>query len=208
MYRLYYFSPYQYTQQSCLLQCLQRNLIQTCNCTDPEYFSLFADQLDCLSDFELNCSANVWSNFDWKQCLNECPLECNRTVYTLTASSVQYIADKYVYLIKENRNLSSDFVTREVNADKASKSFVELSIFYDSLSYTYITESPKLDIISLIANIGGNLSLFMGISIFSFFELIEICIEIYLIKKFKKWCFNAFWVTFNFLNKQKSKTFF
>jgi hypothetical protein len=159
--------------------------MQTCGCIDPGYLSLYADKNDCLSDLELNCSSNVWSNFDWNQCLNECPLECNQTVYSLTASSVQFIADKYVYLLNEKQNLSSDFVTREINVDTLAKSFVEFSLFYDKLSYTYIDQSPKLDIISLMANIGGNLSLFMGISLFSFFEVIEILIEIYFIRRNK-----------------------
>jgi hypothetical protein len=78
---------------------------QTCGCIDPDYLSLYANENDCLSDLELNFSTNVWSNFDWNQCLNECPLECNQTVYTLTASSVQFIADKYVYLLKGNKNM-------------------------------------------------------------------------------------------------------
>lgn len=180
---MFYHSPYQYTQQSCLLQCLQRKLTQICDCTDPGYLSLYPEINDCITDLELNCSSSVWENIDWKQCLNDCPLECNQTIYTLTTSSVQFIGDKYAYLIIENKNLSSDFVTREINAYTASDSFVELFIFYESLSYTYMTESPKLDIIGLLASVGGNLSLFMGISIFSFFELIEIFIEIYLIRK-------------------------
>jgi hypothetical protein len=160
--------------------------MQTCGCIDPGYLSLYADKNDCLSDLELNCSSNVWSNFDWNQCLNECPLECNQTVYTLTASSVQFIADKYVYLLKEKQNLSSDFVTRGINEVSSSNSFVELSIFYDTLTYTLIYESAKMDKVGLMANLGGNLSLFMGISVFSFFEMIEILIEIRLIeRKFK-----------------------
>ena len=183
LYRLFYYSNYQYTQQSCLLQCLQRNLIQVCNCSDPGYLSLYMEKNDCITDAELDCSTRVWENFEWKQCLSDCPLECNQTIYTLTSSSVQFIGDRYVYLIKENKNLTRDFVTRVVTSQIASDSFVELSIFYDTLTYTYVTESPKLDVIALIANIGGNLSLFMGISIFSLFELIEIFIEIYLIKR-------------------------
>jgi len=183
LYRLFYYSRYQYTQQSCLLQCLQRTLIQVCNCTDPGYLSLYTNTNDCLTNNELNCSSKVWENFDWKQCLNDCPLECNQTIYSLTTSAVKFIGDKYVYLIRENKNLSADFVRREINARTASDSFVELSIFYDTLTYTYVTESPKLDVIGLMANVGGNLSLFMGISIFSLFELIEIFIETYLIKR-------------------------
>ncbi len=66
------------------------------------------------------------------------------------------------------KNLRSD-------ARSAKESFVKIGIIYDSLSYELWTE---LDIVSTLANIGGNLGLFMGVSIFSICEVIEVLIEI------------------------------
>jgi hypothetical protein len=131
----------------------------------------------------MNCTEKIWSTFNWSQCLSDCPLECNQTIYGLTTSSVKIIGDKYVYLIKENMNLSSDFVYNPIDAETAASSFVELSVFYETLSYTYTSETPKIDLIALIASLGGDLSLFLGVSIFSLFELIEIFIEIYMIRR-------------------------
>ncbi|CAF1115278.1 unnamed protein product, partial [Brachionus calyciflorus] len=51
-------------------------------------------------------------------------------------------------------------------------------IYYDRLGYELITEAEKMVIVDLISNIGGILGLFIGISILSFAELIEIFIEI------------------------------
>lgn len=131
----------------------------------------------------MNCSDRIWSTFNWSQCISDCPLECNQTIYGLTTSSVNIIGDKYVYLIKGNVNLSSDFVHTQINAETAASSFVELSVFYETLSYTHTSETPKIDLITLIASLGGDLSLFLGVSIFSLFELIEIFIEIYMIRR-------------------------
>jgi hypothetical protein len=39
-----------------------------------------------------------------------------------------------------------------------------------------------MNIISLLADIGGNLSLFLGISLFSFIEFFELLFEIYYAK--------------------------
>ena len=153
-YNLIYYSPYAYSQQRCLLQCLQYNLLENCSCTDSTYLSLFTNSKDCISDIELNCSYNVWQGFDWAGCLRDCPLECNSSSYSVEISSVEIIGDKYALLIKENRNLLADFVTKEITANAAANSFISLSIFYDTLGYTLITESPKMDIVSLVANIG------------------------------------------------------
>ena len=91
----------------------------------------------------------------------------------------------FIDFIKANKNLSSDFVTKPINSETVSKSIVSLNIFYESLSYTLSTESPQMDSISLLANIGGHLGLFLGVSVFSLCEIVEVAMEIILIK-FKK----------------------
>jgi hypothetical protein len=68
----------------------------------------------------------------------------------------------------------------------ARESFVRLNIYYDSLSYTHLSESPKIDFFSLIGFVGGILGLFLGVNVFSFCELIEALIEIFLLKTKQK----------------------
>jgi hypothetical protein len=84
-------------------------------------------------------------------------------------------------------NLVKDFSIDEkkLNSDRAKESVVRVNIFYDSLSYTMSTESPKMDVISLLSNIGGNLGLFLGVSLISVCELIEALIEIFFAFKVK-----------------------
>jgi hypothetical protein len=69
-----------------------------------------------------------------------------------------------------------------VSVVKARESFVSINIYYDSISYTLSTESIQMDFVSLIAAIGGNLGLFLGVSAFSLCEIIQVMIEIYFIK--------------------------
>lgn len=112
-----------------------------------------------------------------------CPLECNRTEYRTSLYSVQLIGDKYVEAIKANKNLTSDFVTRELNVQSARESIVKLNIYYDSLSYQLSTESVKFDIVALLSSVGGNLSLFLGVGVFSVCEIVEVLLEVYFIRK-------------------------
>jgi hypothetical protein len=58
-----------------------------------------------------------------------------------------------------------------------------LTFFYESLSYTVIDQIPKMNMLDLISNIGGNLGLFIGVSFLSFAEIIELFIEILFILK-------------------------
>jgi hypothetical protein len=112
-----------------------------------------------------------------------CPLECNQTSFKVSVSSARLLGNIYAKHINENKNLSSDFGNKTVSVEQAEKSFVYARIFYESQSYTLSTESPKIDWVSLLANIGGTLGLFLGVSALSACELIEVLIEIYLTRR-------------------------
>ena len=116
-------------------------------------------------------------------CLSSCPLECNQNLYKKSTSFNQlnvniYDFDYFFSKITDNPNLMSDFEKRELNLFDLQESFVHVNIFYDSLSYTESIESPRMDFVSLLASIGGNLSLFLGVSFFSLFEIVQVTFEI------------------------------
>ncbi len=106
-----------------------------------------------------------------------CPLECNSTQITYPTTSCDLIGDNFVDYIRKNANLSSDFVNKSINAQTAKQSVVRVFVNYDSLSYS------QIDLVALIANIGGNLGLFLGVSLFSLCEIISTLLEIYFYKK-------------------------
>ena len=112
-------------------------------------------------------------------CLPVCPLECDQIVYKSSISSSQLIGNYFDSKIKTNPNLASDFINRTIDAATARESFARVFIFYDSLSYTQTTESPQMNAVSLLGSIGGNLSLFLGVSFFSLCEIFEVAIEMF-----------------------------
>jgi len=67
------------------------------------------------------------------------------------------------------------------------RSFLAIHIYYNEFKYTRINEEHKTEY-SVVSNIGGILSLFLGISFLSCFEIFEIFFEIifYFFFKFKK----------------------
>jgi len=79
-------------------------------------------------------------------------------------------------------NLAKDFLVNTIDPSAASKSFAWINIFYKELSYEISTESAQVSLILLCANIGGYLSLFLGVSLLSFFELVQLCVEIVLLR--------------------------
>jgi hypothetical protein len=118
--------------------------------------------------------------------LPQCPLECNSSQITSTTTSYELAGDVFEQFIRNNINLSSDFLNTSITTETVQKSVVRVFVYYDSLSYTLSDESPQIDLVSLIANIGGNLGLFLGVSLFSVWEIVITLWEIYFYKKHRK----------------------
>jgi hypothetical protein len=83
--------------------------------------------------------------------------------------------------IKNNPRLASNFINRTINGTTARESVTVVNLFYDDLNYMFSTESPQMDMAALLASIGGNLGLFLGLSVYSLCELSGIAFEIILI---------------------------
>ena len=112
-----------------------------------------------------------------------CPLECNRTSFVYHVTEVEILGDILKNYINESEYLKNDFIKIPINLETAKQSVVRLTIFSDTLSYTLSTEAPKMDFVSMLANIGGNLGLFLNIGFFSLGEIFVICIEIFYVFK-------------------------
>jgi hypothetical protein len=101
-------------------------------------------------------------------------------------------ADNYVKFINANRNFSDDFsrwpldITDEDAVEKATQRVVSLSVYYESFAYTMSEESPKTNVVSMIASMGGSLSLFLGVSFFSLFEVVDVLVEMFNVSQKKK----------------------
>ena len=181
-------SKYEYNQQLCFYQCLQKSSISACNCTHPYYLSLFEEGPHCVSAEQTACFSKVIGkfvadSFIADKCLPFCPLECNLTEFRVLVSTTDLLGDSYADFIRERGYLTRNFVTRPIDVRMAKESVVRVHVFYNTLSYTLLYEYSKITIVTLLGSIGGNLSLFMGVSVFSLFELVEVAIEIYFIRK-------------------------
>jgi hypothetical protein len=172
-------SPYQYSQELCILQCYQQQIINLCNCSTPLYVSLYNSS--CKNENESLCA--YWGpltgtiSSQIPNCIPQCPLECNSTEISFTLTSQTISGNGYAYLVNESHVLSSDFIATPITDVTASNKFVQLSAYYDSLSFTSSEDSPSMDIVAFLGNIGGTLGLFLGISVLSVCECIHVIVE-------------------------------
>ena len=157
-----------YRQKDCFDLCIQQETIKKCNCSTPMYENPLSNTRPCLTLNDYVCYQNIYSNFNPTNCaLDACPLECQSIDYDLTVSSIiSSTLNDYNLL-----NISSSLSFEEYRTQSVS-----FFIYYPLLEYTLIEVSPSMTLASLIANLGGTMSLIVSVSFFTFVEIVELII--------------------------------
>lgn len=175
-----------YSQILCQKMCYQFELKKRCGCSDASLPVL--NNTKTCQNINSTCMKDIFSMFQLKNmdnlCSSYCPPECDTIRYTINNYIANYPTNAYAGLLAKQKNFLNKIasgVPSGPNPDFSNifkNSLVRLTINYQDLEYTLIEEIPALDFQAYLANIGGQLGLFIGISILSLLEILELIIEI------------------------------
>ncbi len=120
--------------------------------------------------------------------------ECFKVDYSTEISQSQFLTDWYVdfmqnslaeYLdILNDSSLNpqivklANFFPQNTTTSEIRKNIISFNVYYSDLSYTYMSDTPQDDWFTFIANVGGLMGAFIGVSIMSFAEVIELIFRI------------------------------
>jgi hypothetical protein len=158
-----------YTLEGCFNIYLQREVIKNCSCQDATTTKIPDSQSPiCTSYLEMMCSFNLLKWFysqNVKQLVkDECPLTCEQMTYSLSLSSMAYPSQFYFKYLKKHPvvlyHYNND--TSKITLESLKTKILAVNIYYEEMSYTYISQSPKMQLEDLISNFGGTLGLFIG----------------------------------------------
>jgi hypothetical protein len=97
-------------------------------------------------------------------------------------SSLATFPIKLYYQTLENAWKAINKITQNTTLEEFQEFFeqslVRVIINYDRMTYSMITESPAFSFEQLLGAVGGNLGIFIGASFLTFFELVEMAVEI------------------------------
>ena len=157
-----------YTQKWCILTCAyELNAISNTNCS-------ISPTMECLE--ELLSLSKYYS-----ACAEECPIECDLQFYNFFTNYAKFPSSSYAKYLLSDERIVSKFPYSNPTAGQLGDSILSLNVYFDSNLYERITEEPKVTFNTLVSNFGGQLGLFLGISLLSFVEIIEIIIEIFFV---------------------------
>lgn len=177
-----------YRQQDCINLCLQVSIINQCNCSHPEYDNPYGSNSSirqCINLNDFYCFDTVINGFDTTECAaNSCPLECELIEYDLSLSSLlnpSFLSWYETGMCNFYKELCFSYIDYygsgaeiwDTNWENYNNHFVKFNVFYKSLSYTEIDTSPATTPSTLVANLGGTMSLIVSVSAFTIAEIVE-----------------------------------
>jgi hypothetical protein len=167
-----------YLQKDCFDFCIEEIILKQCNCSENiklgEIAKCFVSSNEsgyCIT--ELVSKYSVFKTILMPDiCYQKCPIECDYIVYNTKQNYVSSLPDSY---LKENKlqNISKD-------------DLILINVYYPKLEYISVEQMAKTEFFDLVSNIGGTFGLFLGLSFFTFVEIIEIIFELlneFIIKK-------------------------
>ena len=77
-----------------------------------------------------------------------------------------------------NDDKKSSFSYQYQTYEELHQSYYSISVFYNELKYTVIEDLPKTLFTDLVSNLGGIIGVFLGSSLVSIFEFVELFFQI------------------------------
>jgi hypothetical protein len=172
-----------YRQMDCLELIRQENIIKKCNCAISFFPKIDPKTRDCITADDQMCSFKeyFYENLSRESNIYDlCPLECESIEYDFTITTVPITyKDDFIQTRKDNNHKIFQNLTDEQYMSMIAKIF----IYYKDIGYEEIVELPNYTWITLISNIGGAFGCFLGMSILSLVEIVELIIGLIFYKK-------------------------
>ncbi|GFY67414.1 acid-sensing ion channel 3 [Trichonephila inaurata madagascariensis] len=172
--------PGPYSILGCEKACRHYYLMQKCKCTKRQFMrgSIFLET----SSKTIFCNISLPEEYDCmekvidyieKGKICKCPPPCKETKYSYTVSSSQ-LNENYYRAVKAIRTLVNDDEGRlNITNTTGDKRMVGVKVYYSTFQVDKDSEVASYSWETLVANIGGNLGFFMGLTLVTFVEVIE-----------------------------------
>lgn len=109
---------------------------------------------------------------------SECPLDCDQISYDFFFSDAAYPTESwYVDYLFQNREYFERVFGHVPSFESIKSSFAMVIIVFEKLVIEEVSEKPKVEFLDLIANIGGTIGLFIGLSVLTLTEIFDLLFD-------------------------------
>ncbi|KFD50581.1 hypothetical protein M513_08530 [Trichuris suis] len=170
----YIYKDQVYTLEGCYRSCFQMELIKACGCGDPRFPVPEGrrhcrveerEKRNCLEEFT-QTTGGLHGQFTHK-C--KCTQPCHQYVYDISFSAAEWPTPK--------SHLDSCEGTTEECQETYRKNALSLEIYFEQLNYEVLKEMQAYQWVNLMADFGGQLGLWMGVSVITIIEVLVLVYE-------------------------------
>ncbi|XP_020626896.1 degenerin mec-4-like isoform X4 [Orbicella faveolata] len=174
-----HFKGSKYSVQGCMYSCLARAQEKECNCTEGKFRTVSGI---CSEISDVECIQNLQKQYDNDQlgCSSKCPQPCNqisyRTAMSSSAWSLSYEKQLQAIMLRQG---DSKFDDMGKDKDSLRQNFLRINIYFEELNMEKITYSEYYAFENLMSDIGGQLGLWIGVSVITVAEVLKLLLDIF-----------------------------
>ncbi|XP_035679932.1 uncharacterized protein LOC118418200 [Branchiostoma floridae] len=167
-----------YTYETCQHSCLQAALLEKCGCSD-ELIAINSTLCSVLNNTQECCRQEVRKRHEDGDLLCDCHQSCTEDSYTLWLSSSLWPSDSYVWYVLENIHTRSQSQNLPLSPEELRQNLARVHVYFRDLNYELITENPTYTEESVLSGLGGLLGLYVGLSVITVFEFINLLVDVF-----------------------------
>ncbi|XP_048582389.1 acid-sensing ion channel 2 isoform X2 [Nematostella vectensis] len=172
-----------YSMSGCIYECYSKIIADKCKC---RVLGMALNGLNvtqfCTSDEIINC---VSTTYQLNPAMCDCPKPCRALHYKIQLSLAYFPSDhlwdsifpvllNFTELVKVNTTgKSQDEVLLQIQ-EALRKQIAQVQIYYETLLTDVLEEKPAYGISEFGSDVGGNMGLFLGCSLLTFCEFIDL----------------------------------
>ncbi|XP_012942490.1 degenerin deg-1-like [Aplysia californica] len=171
-----------YTAEACRKTCYMRELVRQCGCCDlhficpPEIYNNISF-CNATNTDEFVCKKQVLKMFEKGEldCLSRCLPPCEEVVYDVALSTAIWPSNNAIPY--KMTALGFDQANLNTAMSEMKRNFLRVAIFYEDLAVRRVESRPSYDWNRLLSDIGGQLGLWLGFSILTAMEWLELAYD-------------------------------
>ncbi|KAK0055373.1 amiloride-sensitive sodium channel subunit gamma-2 [Biomphalaria pfeifferi] len=175
-----------YTRNLCQKMCFLKQIYNECKCLDTSYYFInvllkINGTKTCLTSDEVKCVTRIKVSFRGDNETCGCYSPCSERIFdTYVSSRAWPNNDLLSVLVKDVCTTNVDICQKLKNQSELEirENFLKLNLFYRDLNYEELAEQPNYEIFQLLSDFGGTLGLWIGLSVLSLFEIINVIAEL------------------------------
>jgi len=167
--------PGKYTTLNCMESCIAYTSAKECKAVvfhSLPYIPRGSGMRGLVSDQDLQCYLRAYQSLidsDFTSC--KCRLPCHETMFRKSTSYSQWPATADLPFYKKIFSKSLGLNMSSLSDDFVRRNFLKVSVFFGDMTYRRITEVRQYPLEGLISDIGGQMGIWLGASMFSVIEL-------------------------------------